>query len=158
MSARSDYGTVTHRSDYSIGRSVLYGAGAGIVGGIVFGMMMMMAMPTVLPMIGKIIGIQNVGGGWLYHLFNSALIGATFGLVLGLGRVSLTYVTGAIAGAVYGMVWWVLGALILMPLMLGMSNMVFNINGDSLTSLMGHVIFGIVTGLGFVFLRNRYAR
>lgn len=55
------------------------------------------------------------------------------------------------------MIWWVLGPLILMPLMLGMPNMMFNINSDALMSLMGHVIFGVITGLGYVFLRDRFS-
>jgi hypothetical protein len=148
-------GTREHGRAVSIGRSVLYGAIAGIVGGIVFGMMMMVAMPTALPMIGKIVGVENVVGGWLYHLFNSAVIGAIFGLGVYTLRARLSYGTGAVWGAIYGMIWWVLGGLVLMPLMLGMSNMVFNINGDSLMSLMGHVIFGVVTGLAFVLTRNR---
>lgn len=144
-----------HRQVTSIGKSTLYGAVAGIAGGIVFGMMMMMAMPTILPMIGKIIGIGNVAGGWLYHMFNSAVIGAIFGLAIHSLRTSLSYGTGALWGAVYGMIWWVLGTLVLMPVMLGMSNMMFNINGDSLLSLMGHVIFGVITGLVFVLIKDR---
>lgn len=144
-----------HAHTTSLGRSILYGAVSGIVGGIVFGMMMMMAMPMMMPMIGKIIGMENLMGGWLYHLFNSAVIGAIFGLGVYALRASLSYGTGALWGAVYGMIWWVLGPLVLMPLMLGMSNMMFNINGDSLLSLMGHAIFGVITGLAFVFLRDR---
>jgi hypothetical protein len=144
-----------HTRTTSIGRSILYGAAAGIVGGIVFGMMMMMAMPNMMPMIGKIIGVENLVGGWLYHLFNSTVIGAIFGAAIYALRASLSYGTAVLWGAVYGMIWWVLGPLVLMPLMLGMSNMVFNINSDSLMSLMGHVIFGVITGLAFLFIRDR---
>jgi hypothetical protein len=44
----------------------------------------------------------------------------------------------------------VLGALILMPLMLGMSAMVLQIGGDQWMSLIGHLIYGVVTGLAFL--------
>ena len=140
----------------SIGRSLLYGAAAGIASGIVFGLMMMMVMPGMMPMIGRIVGMENLAGGWLYHLFNSAVIGGIFGLAVSVLRASLSYGTGALWGAVYGMIWWVLGPLVLMPLLLGMPEMMFNINTDSLMSLMGHVIFGVITGLGYVFLRDRF--
>lgn len=84
-------GAVSQENSSNTGRSVLYGAGAGILGGIVFGMMMMLMMPMMMPMIGKIISMENLGGGWLYHLFNSAVIGAIFGLVVALARTSPTY-------------------------------------------------------------------
>ncbi len=58
-----------------------------------------------------------------------------------------------VAGAVaYSIVWWVLGALILMPLGLGMTQMVLVIGGPQWMSLMGHMIYGLVTGLLLVAL------
>jgi uncharacterized membrane protein YagU involved in acid resistance len=60
-----------------------------------------------------------------------------------------------IAGALYGVVWWVLGALILMPLMLGMTQMILAIGGPQWMSLLGHIVYGVVTGLLFVLLRGR---
>ncbi len=53
----------------------------------------------------------------------------------------------------YGLVWWVLGALITMPAALGMP--VFQINQTSLMSLIGHLIFGALLGLTFVALNRR---
>jgi hypothetical protein len=49
----------------------------------------------------------------------------------------------------------VLGALIMMPLMLGMGDMVFVMDGDQWMSLVGHLIFGVVTGLVFLPLAKR---
>ncbi len=156
MATERGFSEMAHPTrEYSIGRSVLYGVVAGIIGGIIMGIMMMVMMPAMLPMIGKIIGMENAGGGWLYHLFNSAVIGAIFGLVVALAKPALTYTTGARWGAVYGMIWWVLGPLVLMPLMLGLTQMVFAINNDTLMSLMGLVIFGVFSGVSFVFLRDR---
>jgi hypothetical protein len=56
---------------------------------------------------------------------------------------------------VNGIVWWVLGALIMMPLMLGMTDMIFHIGQDQWLSLMGHIIFGLVTAFAFVPLSKR---
>ena len=60
-----------------------------------------------------------------------------------------------VAGMIYGVIWWVLGALILMPLMLGMSAMVLQIGDTQWASLMGHAIFGIITGYVYAALGNR---
>jgi uncharacterized membrane protein YagU involved in acid resistance len=147
-------GTVVTR-EYSIGRSVLYGVVAGIIAGIVFGLMMQIMTPDMMnAMIGQIIGQPNPMGSWLYHLFNSAVIGAIFGLAL--GRFATNYGTGAILGAVYGFVWWILGPLILMPLLLGMNEMVFAINNTALLSLVGHLVYGVITGVVYIFLRDRF--
>jgi uncharacterized membrane protein YagU involved in acid resistance len=64
-------------------------------------------------------------------------------------------IAAAVAGVVYGIVWWVLGALISMPLMLGMPQMVFVIEQPQIMSLMGHVIYGVITALLFMPLSKR---
>src|SRR3990170_678899 len=100
---------------------------AGLLAGVVFGMMMQMMMaPTpdggqmpMMAMIGQIVGSPTAGAGWLYHLFNSAGIGAIFGLLLG-DRVH-GYASALGWGAAYGFVWWIVGGLILMPALVGMS-------------------------------------
>src|SRR5215211_4302061 len=88
----------------------------GVVGGIVFGALM--AMMGMLPMVASIVGSKSAVVGFVYHMFNSVVIGALFGLILGI--LSRTYGPGALFGLLYGVVWWVLGPMILMPLLLGM--------------------------------------
>jgi uncharacterized membrane protein YagU involved in acid resistance len=73
----------------------------------------------------------------------SAIFGAAFGVIAGLVVRSWTVLL--IAGAVYGVVLWVGAALIAMPLMLGMNEMVLQIGTMQLNSLLGHLIFGVVT-------------
>src|SRR5919108_3024009 len=100
---------------------------AGLIAGVVFGLMMQMMMaPTpdggrmpVLAMVGQIVGSPTVGVGWLYHLFNSAVIGGIFGWLLR-GTTAVRIGAGAGWGALYGLGWWVLGGLLLMPPLLGM--------------------------------------
>jgi hypothetical protein len=55
-------------------------------------------------------------------------------------------------------VWWVLGPLLIMPTVLGMSQTVFVIDSAALFSLMGHVIFGVVAAAVLVVLRRRRTR
>ena len=143
---------------------LLSGAAAGLVAGVVFGVMMqMMTAPTpeggrmpMMAMVAMVVGSQSLTVGWLYHLFNSAVIGALFGWLL--GPKATTYGPGATLGAVWGVVWWVLGGLILMPLFLGMP--VFAplrmapMRPVAMGSLVGHLIYGLILGAVFVRLRR----
>jgi hypothetical protein len=99
---------------------------AGLSAGVVFGIMMtLMHAPTpggssmpMMAMVAQVVGSTSLAVGWLYHLFNSAVIGGLFGWTLG-GKVS-GLGSGIGWGAGYGVIWWVLGGLILMPVFLGM--------------------------------------
>ncbi len=135
------------------GKSIARGATAGLGGGVVFGMMM--AMMGMLPMVAGLVGSQSPVVGAVVHLAISAVIGATYGVALTSGRFRLSARFAVISGIVNGIAWWVLGALILMPLGLGMTDMVFQIGTPQWLSLMGHLIYGIVTGLVFVRLAQR---
>lgn len=118
------------------------GAAGGLVGGIVFGLMMQMM--GMLEMVAGLVGRESVAIGWGVRLGISALFGLGFGLIL--GAVSTTWVKSLSFGALYGAVWWVLGALVIMPAMLGMSEMIFAIEAMQLQSLTGHVIHGLLLG------------
>ncbi len=143
---------VSSKGNRSLVSSIIAGGIAGLGGGVVFGMMM--AMMGMLPMIAMLVKSQSAFVGFLVHMVISAGIGAFYGLVA--SRLPKTVGVGIVAGAVNGMVWWVLGALILMPLMLGMGEMVLKIGQTQWLSLMGHVIYGIVTGLLFIPLSKRF--
>jgi len=65
-----------------------------------------------------------------------------------------TPLAAAEIGALYGVAWWIVGALIAMPLLLGMGAMVMVIEQAQLMSLMGHIVFGVVAAL-VVHVANR---
>ena len=143
------------------------GALVGIGAGIVFGaMMQMMNAPTpdggsmpMIVMVAMVVRSESAVVGWLYHLFNSAVIGALFGWTLGV-RIQ-AYGSAAGWGAAYGIGWWVLGSLILMPILLGMpafaSLKMEPMRPVALGSLMGHLLYGVILGVGYVWLRRRGA-
>jgi len=129
---------------------IKHGITGGLVGGVIFGIMM--AVMGSLPMIGGMIGHSNAIAGFLVHLTISAGIGAGFGVVL--GPLASSRRRSVAAGLFYGAIWWILGPLTLMPLMMGMGlgvNWTAAAATAMLPSLMGHVIFGLV--LGFVYDR-----
>ena len=105
----------------------------------------------VIAMVGQIVGSATVQVGWLYHLFNSAVIGGLFGWLLA-PRVA-GYRSGLAWGATYGFVWWVLGGLVLMPVLLGMPAFApLTMPGMQIVamgSLVGHLIYGLILGGGF---------
>src|ERR671918_959201 len=135
-----------------IGTSIV----AGLIGGVVFGLMMqMMTAPTpdggqmsVIAMVGQIVGSPTVGAGWLYHLFNSAVIGAIFGWLFG-DRVR-GYASALGWGAAYGFAWWIVGGLVLMPMLLGMPAFapltMPPMRMVAMGSLVGHLIYGLILG------------
>lgn len=132
------------------------GAIAGLAGGMVFGMMMQMM--GMLRVIAGMVGSTSPVVGFGVHLVMSAMIGAGFGVML--GSVARTTARSVGAGAAYGMAWWVLGPLTMMPLLMGLG-FATQWNGAAVTaalpSLMGHVIYGAITGFVFVRLLARRA-
>jgi uncharacterized membrane protein YagU involved in acid resistance len=144
---------VTVNSDKSNTLARLAGQGAigGLAGGLVFAVMM--AMGGMLPMVGMLVGVDNSVVGFIVHMAISAFIGALYGLVA--GRFPPTSGNAIIGGLINGVFWWVLGALVLMPLFLGMNEMIFVIGQPQWMSLVGHILYGVVTAFAFNVLAKR---
>jgi hypothetical protein len=137
----------------------------GLIAGVVFGMMMtMMRAPTphggsvrVMTMIAMIVGSTSVTLGWLYHLVNSAVIGGLFGWLMGT-RIAQGW-NVLVLGVVYGLAWWMVGGLVLMPLLLGMSPfaplLMPPMRMVAAGSMMGHAIFGLILGFSVARLETQ---
>lgn len=148
--------------------NLIAGIIAGLTAGVVFGLMMtLMHAPTpgggsmpMMAMVAQVVGSTSLAVGWLYHLFNSAVIGGLFGWSLA-GKVS-GLGSGIGWGAGYGVIWWVLGGLILMPMFLGMPAFaplqMPMMRPVAFASLLGHVMFGVILGAAFVPLRRTAGR
>lgn len=145
--------------------NVTAGIIAGLIAGVVFGIMMtVMHAPTpdggsmpMMGMVAQVVGSNSLAVGWLYHLFNSAVIGGLFGWILGT-RIG-GYGSGTGWGAAYGVLWWVLGGLIMMPGFLGMPAFaplrMPMMRPVAFASLVGHIVFGVILGAAFFALRRR---
>ncbi|NYE48117.1 putative membrane protein YagU involved in acid resistance [Spinactinospora alkalitolerans] len=129
--------TIAHARSHAVTHA-WRGVVAGIAGGIVFGILM--AMMGMLTTIAMLVGGGGAVVGGLVHLVISAGIGLVFGLLAGSFADRLWPVLGA--GLVYGLAWWVLGGLVLMPAMLGMP--MFQLNQAAMMSLVGHAVYGLV--------------
>jgi uncharacterized membrane protein YagU involved in acid resistance len=129
------------RGGATIGRRAFAGLLGGIAGGIMFGVLM--AMMGMLPTIASMVGSNSPVVGFLIHIAMSIMIG--LGLTVLFGNLLLTsYPRGIIVGMVYGAIWWVLGPLMVMPMMFHMP--LFAIDTTALFSLMGHLIYGAILG------------
>ncbi|GGI01141.1 hypothetical protein ACFFGR_18475 [Arthrobacter liuii] len=138
MSATSPAAHQPHAVTHHLARRITAGVTGGIAGGLVFGVLM--AMMGMLPMIASMAGSDSALVGLGIHMVISILIG--LGLSVLFAGLLKTYGRGALIGMAYGALWWVLGPLLIMPMMLGMP--LFRVNATAGWSLMGHLIYGII--------------
>jgi len=136
-------------------RSVGWGATAGLLGGLVS--MPVMIATGVLP---KVAGVDsNLVGfhGVFIHLSVSAMIGMTYGLLF---RDEASTSGDAISwGWLFGLIWWYLGPMTLLPLLLtGVCDWSTDAASALLPSLLGHLIYGAATALVFFLFDRRYTR
>jgi hypothetical protein len=141
MSATSPVAHHSRAFPLHLGRRLAAGAAGGVAGGLVFGMLM--ATTGMLPMVASMIGSDSAGVGFGVHMVISILIG--WGLTVPFASLLTSYWKGTLVGLGYGALWWVLGALAIMPAVLGMP--LFSVDLSALMSLMGHLIYGVILAL-----------
>ncbi len=130
-------------------RNLRNGILGSLIGGMVFGMMLQMM--GMMDTVAAIVRGNSVVVGWLVHMAVSMVLGVAFGLLLAVVRFNPVF-----TGLAWGMLAWVAGALVLMPVLLGTPGMVFAL--DSPTpwfSLMGHMMYGLVAGLVVMVMARR---
>lgn len=120
------------------------GVWAGLIAGVVFGAML--GQLGVLPTIAKLLGGSSALFGFALHLVFSVVIGIIFSIFL--GHAATDKARGVALGLVYGLIWWFLGPLIIMPVLLG-AGIQLTAQGmqAALPSLWGHLVYGFVLGL-----------
>jgi hypothetical protein len=136
-------------------RSLSWGAIAGFVGGIVSSPVMIAT--GVLPRIAGLDTPLSILRGLFLHLLVSALIGMTFGLLF--RRESSSLGLGVMWGWLFGLIWWYLGPMTFLPLLLtGEIDWRTSAASALLPSLMAHLIYGVTTALTFLLLEGRFTR
>lgn len=126
----------------SLGKSVKASLIGGLAGGIVFGILMQMM--GMISQIAGMMGSDSVVVGWGIHLMISLIFGAGFGIFA--VNTNKVYAFGLI----YGIILWIVGPLIILPLMMGMGTMLAAAFAPAqLMSLMTHLMFTLI--LSFVY-------
>ena len=136
-------------------RSLRWGAFAGLMGGLV-------ASPILIAtgVLSSVAGPDthfSAFHGFLFHMFVSAVIGMTYGLLFRHEASALGL--GVMWGWLFGLIWWYIGPMTLLPLLLtGECDWRASAASALLPSLTGHLIFGATTALIFLLLERRYTR
>ncbi|HQU08286.1 MAG: hypothetical protein B7X04_03660 [Parcubacteria group bacterium 21-54-25] len=133
-------------------KSIVGGVIGGLIGGVVFGMLSQMM--GMMPMIAMLVHSQSVVVGWAVHLVLSVLGGIVFAIAF--DNLAKSYWGGTLYGMMYGVIWWALGMMTIMPILLGMpTEWSSALSSANMMSLMGHLIWGILLGLVFVWYVKR---
>src|SRR5499433_3257655 len=129
---------------FSWPRAVVVGGLAGMVGGWAFGKWM--AQVNFFPLIAGLVNSDSVMVGMTLHFICAVIIGASFGVlfqsdVRGFGS-SMGW------GAGYGLLWWFLGPLTILPIWQGNRlDWSYQHGGELFGSLVGHIVYGLIVGL-----------
>ena len=127
-------------------RDLLAGGVAGLAGGLVFwGGLQGQDMTSSVP---GLLGISLSPAGTAYHLLASAFLGAVFaGVVRYQPR---GYAATASGATLYGLLWWIAGPITFGALIDGRGPGWSLVEAsDAFPSLIGHLLYGGITGLGF---------
>ena len=134
-------------------RSLQWGAMAGLAGGLVSSPFMFAA--HVLSSVAGVATQLSTLSGLLVHLLVSTFIGMTYG-VLFRDEASNLAMAGA-WGWVFGLIWWYVGPLTLLPLILtGEIDWRISAASALLPSLLGHLIYGACTASLFYIFERAY--
>lgn len=134
-------------------RVVGFGILASTAGGLVFSVVMVHA--GVLPKVAGLIGRSSSGTGFVVHMMISVIVGGCYGLLF--RREAYTYGAGLSWGLVYGLVWWILGPLTLMPILSG-ADIQWGLASalSAYPLLIGHLAYGGTTALIYQWMVRRY--
>ncbi|HEX6552879.1 MAG TPA: hypothetical protein VF026_08980 [Ktedonobacteraceae bacterium] len=135
-------------------RSLGWGALASVLGGLLFSIIMVAT--GVLPQVAALIGGSSPLAGFVVHLVISVLIGMSYGLLF--AHESPDAGSSLAWGMLYGLSWWFIGPLTLMPILLG-HTVIWTMQAADLLlpSLLGHLIYGAATGLVFFWFESQHA-
>lgn len=133
------------------GRGAPAGAFAGAAGGMVWGTAML-SLGT-LPDVAVLAGSDAPWLGFVLHMMIAVVVGAVFGLLAVHQRIRSSELL--FWGLAYGVFWWFLGALTLLPLLSG-TPMTWSLDAAqaAMPSLLGHLYYGAVTAVGFALLQR----
>jgi uncharacterized membrane protein YagU involved in acid resistance len=132
--------------------SLGWGAAASLAGGLLFSLVMVAT--GFLPQVASLVGGSSPALGFVVHMGISALVGMSYGVLF--GYEAPDFGSSVAWGLVYGLVWWFLGPLTLMPILLGgQFTWTTEAAAVALPSLIGHLIYGAATACTFLLLERR---
>lgn len=112
----------------------------GVIPGVIAGYLFLAYMgPGMQDMVGGMIS-ADAFIGFILHIIISIVIGALYtGVFMQYVDLGNPLVNIAVGGLIYGLIWWIVGGLIIMPAISGGEMLQIDLTHPS---LFGHVIFG----------------
>jgi hypothetical protein len=145
-----------------MGKKIGAGVACGLIGGVALDALMRI-LPvrasdgsniSMITFIADAIHASNPWAGWLMFLAYGMVIGGLFGWLL--HNRTLDAGPGALWGGVYGLCWWVVAGVVLVPALLG-SLPLSSFARESLQRvavplLVGHIVYGVILGAAFSYI------
>lgn len=113
----------------------------GVVPGVIAGYLFLAYTgPGMQDMIGGMISADSFVG-FILHIVISVVVGAIYtGVFLAYVDLGNPLVNIAVGGLIYGLIWWIIGGNIIVPVVAGGDAQVLSLTIDS--SFYGHIVFG----------------
>ncbi|MFC6837440.1 histidine kinase [Halomarina ordinaria] len=125
---------------------------AGILAGAVMGVLLTVQMTPVIEVaIPSLYGLEGGLAGWVVHVAHGAVLGVGFAALVRAAGVETTVARSLALGLAYGVVLWVVLAVLVMPVWLGAvgAPMVPPLPNVDPMSLVGHLVYGAVLGASY---------
>lgn len=136
-------------------RDVVAGGMAGLIGGLAF--WWAIAAQGMTSAVPGLLGLQLSGLGVVLHLLASVPVGASFGALLRYQPHGYAATTSC--GLLMGLMWWIAGPMTLGPLLESIGPTWSIVEAQrAFPSIIGHLLYGGLTGLGFYILVASYLR
>lgn len=144
-------------------RRIAAGAAAGLIAGVIFALLAQLivvstpdgARTSMVIMAAAAVHSYGWLAGWIASLFYGVVIGGFFGRLLHSHTRPLDDQTLTVLGGMYGMGWWIVSSVVVVPALLGRvplsSDAVAVVRPVALASLAAHLVYGVI--LGFTFAR-----
>jgi uncharacterized membrane protein YagU involved in acid resistance len=133
--------------------SLSHGAVASIAGGLLFSIVLLVI--GSLSQVATLVGSSSVILGFLINMMISTAIGMSYGVLF--RYEAPDFGSGVAWGLVYGLIWWFIGPMTLMPILLGGTfSWTTPTAAGLLPSLLGHLMYGAATAVLFLALERRH--
>lgn len=148
---------VSIRADEGIGTQGLRATGRGVIAGLAGGLVFTIVMIQIgfLSTVAGLVGGESTFLGVVVHLLIATIIGVAYGLLF--ARCSNDGGSAVGWGMAYGVLWWLLGPLTLLPVFLGDGpQWTVEAANTAYPALIGHLAYGALLGAAFFRLESRH--
>jgi uncharacterized membrane protein YagU involved in acid resistance len=147
--------TENETARFSPGRAIVGGTVAGIAGGWAFGKWMEQV--NFYPLIAGLVGSNSRMIGESLHFLFAIIIGVTFAFLF--QSEARGYGSSMVCGMAYGIFWWFLGPLTILPLWSRRPLDWSSSHASALFgSLIGHIVYGLIVGLLYAAVDRLWVR